>query len=350
MKKITIIILLCSIILSCNQQKKESDDKTIIVNVKQTQEIDVKNLEPTKTIKLDNASIDALVGEVNRFFKFDNYMLIHDRNKLKIFDNDGNYLGNISNEGRADNEYISLWETWNDSDTIYIYDMNGKILKYHDTVFINSYKITNEGTTAFQTLIPFKYGGYIGKQVYRGEASNELALFNSNYKFIKSIGDLKMVSGIRLGYPLYAYNNEILYWRELEYNIYSIDINCNIQVKYKIDFGNYAFPLSENFKDEYDKLDFVKKNQNKVAGYIHALVENDDYLMFNYGYDSKVHLCIYDKQNKKTYSFTFKDGETYGSPGSQPDNSFLIVFSGYENENLTLHFVDVKTLLEKYGK
>jgi hypothetical protein len=190
MKKILSVAILFTTIISCSTQKKETDGKIIIVDVEKTKTVDIRNIKIEKVVKLDNYPTDALIGEFNRFYEFGSCFFIQDNpsKKLKKFDKEGKYLGYISNLGRADNEYIGISETWLSGDTVFIYDINGaKILTYLDTVFVRSQRINNTAEESFQALIPRKNGGYIGKQMYRGEPCNELAVFDCNYNFIKTI-------------------------------------------------------------------------------------------------------------------------------------------------------------------
>lgn len=192
---------------------------------------------------------------------------------------------------------------------LYLYDIDNKKILRYDLAgnFLDMFPVANNAEdTPFQALAELGKNYYIGKRMYSGMEDVELNLYDRNFKFVKEVGSLKIESGIWLGYPFFVYKpDEVLYYRYLYNDIYSIDEQQNVRVKYYVDFGENNVPLNPDLKDEYDRIDFVNNSSKKYATFVSNIYESEEYFCFRFAFDGKKCLGIYDKLNKVTFSFSF---------------------------------------------
>ena len=128
----------------------------------------------------------------------------------------------------------------------------------------------------------------MGKRAYGGMEDCELNLYDKNFEFVKEIGDLKIKSGIYIGYPFFMYRpSEILYYRYFYNNIYAIDDKQNVSVKYYIDFGENNMPFDLSWRDEYDCIDFINSSEEDYAILVSNIYESDKYFCFRFLWKKK---------------------------------------------------------------
>jgi len=309
MRKYLMIFLILACITGCRRVEKNHAGTIIQIDLEKMHKIDLQG-EYAKQICLTDNGSPASVDEVKKILFVEGQYIIQCRNKVLAFDaHSGVQKTSFSGQGRAKGEFISLWDTWVEEKIICIYDINGnKILQYDldgnllDVIFITAKAEDNP----FQFLAKTGDGYYVGKRVYSGMEDPELNLYNKNFEFVKEIGDLKIESGIYLGYPFFVYSpSEILYYRYLYNDIYAIDDKQNVTVKYYVDFGENNVPLNPNLKDEYDRIDFVNKSKKKYATLISNVYESKKYVCFGFLFDGKKCLGVYNKSNGIMASFMF---------------------------------------------
>lgn len=310
MRKYLIVFVILSCIISCKRSEK-SDTKTIIpIDLEKMHKIDIYGENAEQICLVDNGE-SVLVDEVKKILFIEGQYIIQGRNKILAFDaQNGVCKMAFSGQGRARDEFISLWDTWIEGKNICIYDMNGKkILRYDlngnlSEIISIADKVSNY---PFQVLAKMGGGYYVGKRVYGSVKHNiELNLYDKNFEFVKEIGDLKIESGIYLGYPFFVYTpSEILYYRYLYNDIYSIDDKQNVTVKYYVDFGKNNVPLNPNLKDEYDRIDFVNNSKKNYATLVSNIYESDKYFCFRFLCEQGKCLGVYDKSSGEASSFVF---------------------------------------------
>lgn len=301
-------VILCCII-SCKRFEK-SDAKTIIhIDLEKMHKIDIRESYMKQICLTDNGK-PALVDEVKKILFVEDQYIIQCRNNVLAFDaQTGIKKMSFSAQGRALAEFIHLWDTWMEYQVICIYDMNGKkVLRYNlNGNFLEAISVSDKASShPFQVLAKANDDYYVGKRVYSGSETAELALYDKNFEFVKEIGDLKIESGIYLGYPFFVYTpSEILYYRYLYNDIYAIDDKQNVTVKYYVDFGENNVPLNPNLKDEYDRIDFVNNSKKNYATLVSNIYESDKYFCFRFAFDGEKCLGVYDKSSDQTASFVF---------------------------------------------
>ncbi len=351
MKRIVLIAVLASVCVCCKRDKtpQVTSAETIVVDPENSTLVDIdKSGIKSTSIVLENAGENSLVAYLDHLFVFDSVLLISSNDRLMKFGWDGKFKGNISMRGRAGNEYIGLSGVWNKSDTIYLYDMNGKkAMEYSlDNRLLSTTALSPDAASnPFQALVPLG-AGYVGKLVYKGgsDVSHELGYYDSQYAFKQLIGDAELKSGLMLGYPFSQYGDTILYWRQLENIIYSIDGRLELDERYRVDFGKKNVPQDILLKDEYDIIDFIEADPGRVATFISGVNEDDRLVVFNYTTYEKKHLAVYDKKQKTTRSFYFKNGTCEIVNVTPVSTSEVYILSVDEKDNNVLSRIDIHDL------
>ena len=334
MKKIIFIFILISVIFyGCNQKIIEKGKK-ISIDIDHCSCIDISNDE-FNIQQLSNDKKSNLLGKIKGVSFYEDNIITEASNGIfKYNTKKENTLINFSSKGRANSEYISIWSHWINKDRLYIYDMNGKKVLTHDIngIYINSYSInSNADASPFQLLIPYK-NNYIGKRVYDGiDKTDELAYYDSNFNFIKSIPSFKIKSGIKFHYPFAKYNELILYNRYFENIIYQVDEN-GVKERYYVDFNKHAIPNIHSFVDEYEIIDFLRKKTNsKYASLISNLYESDGFFTFNFISNAKRYIAIHMKETGNTTTICFKGNENIEDIYCNKDKIFVFFTSNNLN-------------------
>ncbi len=346
MGKELFFLMIISVLFSCKSNKFESSipiiidiDKANIVSLEDKSQI-------ISVINIEQSNKDCLMGLIKNLYILDSAYIFFSLKKLIKFDKSGEFLYNISRKGRASNEYVDLWESWIEGDTLYIYDMNSdKILLYSvSNDFIRSINLSGYRKNHFQYLIPVNSGEYVGKVVYNNKnGCPELALYDKAFNYIKRIGDLSLTSGINLGYAFEKFKDEIIYWRPLENYIYSIDNNYSLKIKYIINFLNKNLPDYFKYRDDYDRIDMINRDITKYASVINDLKETDNNLMFTFLFNTQKYLSIYNKKNKSgsVVLFKSKNKDSKISAIKYFKENIFAVLEDKNDDNFSLYLVSL---------
>ncbi len=288
--------------------RQDGDVKCIQVDVKAAREVAVDEVSQ-KRIVLE-ATDQSLIDDLKALFVYDSLYIVYTNDRLLRFSSDGTFLGAIGAQGRSGKEYIGIWSAWQTEDGVSMYDMNGKKLMSFatDGRLLASIPLTTSASdNPFQKICPLTKRTNVGMTMYRGEEGFELALYDDRYAFVKYLGDLKLNDGLSLGYPFSRYGELVLYWRFLDYDIFSINNEGTVSQRYAIQFGPNSIPASKSFSDNYDKISYLNSHKD-LAGMIADVKETDAYVVFTYLYDGGKIGCLYDKRKKTTKSFRFVHG------------------------------------------
>lgn len=309
MKK-NLLVLFLFMLVACKNQPHNITD-TININI-DVNNVDSINLNNCKSIQLLQNGQNAIFGPVTKMVMDEDIIAISANNRLSIFDSEGELLTYISNKGNASYEYQHMTDYWIDNDHIFVYDINGKkILKYSlQNKLVKKFELPqmiSDEYVAFDYLLPFE-DGYIGKCVWNGslKKSPALAYYDKQFKLIKTFNDVMINCGLRLGYPLFDANKEVLYWNALDNVIYSITNHMNIFEKYRISFGNSNFPSRNTITDDYELLDLYMNDEEwrtKHAGLIAYVWQKDNKLIFTYMFNNNPHLVIYNPINNQVINY-----------------------------------------------
>lgn len=302
MRRISILFLL-AVIYSCNRTDSEINVLTLGFDVDNYHTV---NIDEMHGIILDGVT----VGMVKDMRLVDSSLIIHSSSGLHRFSLEtGNLEVTYSRKGSGPEEYVSLWCCNVNDSVVQLYDMNRKrLLEYdEDGSFIRSIELPSSyNDNPFQAFV--RVGGrYLGKRVYGGDSSiPELAYYDENFLYLEDIQlKLNLRSGLML-HPPFTKNSEgsALYCRYFDNAVYEIT-QYESALKYRIDFGQHSFDNGDDFKDEYDIIDYVNSAKQKYAVNFSAFQEDERFLTFCYHYDASKRLAVYDRVESKTFSMLF---------------------------------------------
>lgn len=307
-------LLLFSVLLStsCVSDKKaeqKCDSQGVIVVDINPKKIDNGKIheiiEDISFVPLETPE-EAILGSISKVEIKNDKIFIKDKvsEEIKIFNLSGKYIGKIANHHRGPGGYnqVSDFAVSEDGNTVEVYDnRNFKFLLYGlDNKFLSERKIK-------YMVRDFIMGKDEKRIVYTG--------FSPSYQ----------MEEFPLGHRLLFCKNEKIYDRKLKYNddlsrftrgnsnfyrvgdtlglielasnnVYYIH-NDKVKLKYKIDFGSFNCPVSNtSSKDQIHK--YVIEGQKTKSAHVREVLETDEYLYVNYGFDGYSCFSLY---NKKTY-------------------------------------------------
>lgn len=220
---------------------------------------------------------------------------------------DGSRMSVYGRRGRAKDEYIRVWEYWLDGEDLCLYDLDGhKILRYDRTGELLDILEMTDSEHPFQLLCRLDAEHLVGRMMYQGvrDATPELGIFGNDYVFSHIVGDRKLLSGIRTGYPFCRNEEGVLMCAPFSDRIYQISVD-SCYLKYRIEFLDGTLKL-ENYSDEFALLgDIEDKLARRSFSYaVTGLREADGFLGFQYRSSKKgAMFALYDIGQKKTYCY-----------------------------------------------
>ena len=209
--------------------------------------------------------------------------------------------------GRANNEYIRLWEYWMDGEDICIYDLDThQILRYHPDGSLRDANRLPDGDNPFQLLCRLDADHWIARMTYCGipGETTELALFDNDYKLIQWIGDGKLLSGMRVGYHFCPNPEGVLFIGPLSDKIFQVNENESY-VKYRVVFTDGTLKL-ENYSDEFQLYGDLMQELDKrdFSFSVTDLHVDGKYLGFAYQSSrKKAMFALYDQEKGETSCF-----------------------------------------------
>ena len=317
-KNISILFLLIlTTFFSCNTD--EIKYVNIEIDPKQEHDISINdifnsiNLIPLETKK------ECIIGKIGKIIYYENEYYISDKmsKDILMFDKNGNYKNRIGKIGRGPGEYIALQD----------FEINTK------TGNIEVLSI------APSRLIEYNKSGehirtkYLPKKTdfchyFKYTVDNNLVLFslNAKYRIIHYDIQTNKVNVIKKqipdyiatktlfnpsGSPLYIYDNNVFFNEAFSNTVYKLDAK-SMNIDYKWDFNNYNFDINVDLPKNKEKdyyTDYYLSNSKKYIYYFPFNIQNSNYLINTYFFDSKLHCAIFNKSNYNIYQFTrFKEG------------------------------------------
>ncbi len=299
------------------------DESVKFVQVDLTKEVEVSIKKFSKDLLvLTKDGAPAVIGAGNRDFLIteDRYIINDLQGDIMGFGREtGEFITSYSAKGRAVNEYVGAPRAWLEGDTLKLFDFNTKkIVAYDiDGEYINSEKLLTELEDAPFTILA-KYGnGYVGRRCYFGgfPAVAELALYDSEYKFVKDLTKDINRAGIDLGSPFGVANgSDVLYTKYFDTKIFSVESD-SLKLKYEVDFMENGIPKDREFVDEYEIIDFVNKDPQRYATLIANLYESEEYLCFTFLTNGNKKVLVHQKKKDISTPVVFTDLEEYAIKG-----------------------------------
>ena len=252
---------------------------------------------------------DDIVGEVGRMAFCDNRYYLAERNKIRVYDEDGNHLFTIDNWGRAKGEYISLYsfDVNPASGEISIFDQNGsKMLIYNrEGRFARDFAI-NDSLDVVRAFCVMEKGDYIFYSPTRAPGFPQIRsgawMVDSAGRFIKQLVEIEEDFYYGGLCPPSFYFSHLgdgsisLMGPEDKNLIYHIAQDGKVTPRY-----NISFDLNIS-KEMRRKSYFTKEERENENHYIKmGHLETDNLYSLLAVHPQKTVILFYDKVNDKEY-------------------------------------------------
>lgn len=301
-------------------------------------------LNKSKTIdnnlKLCNYVIlqNKLLSNIQKIITHDNKIYILDLahgnlGQLVVFDNQGNYMYNVSQSGKGPGEYVELRDFTIKNDTIFILDgMTDDILRFvHDTSFVDKIHLPIELSTGIATI----NGGLIlHRPLYYDESPKGLHAITIVNDLINIEMQKYMYDGtsrtINYANSLQESGENIVFAQILTDKVYVFNKNDTNIDSYNFDFG--AHSVSELNTHEYDDV-FNNNRQYRYFISVPVLV------------DGKLIGHIDDLGKKKVFVYNIHSQEfIVDNTNVIPVNSAWLSYYGYNQVAFDITQADAKAV------
>lgn len=250
--------------LSCSSDKKNSETNIHLEKAMGNERV-VKLSELGSQIKYIQLETNdsSLVGDISVPFYFNGYFYIIDaaRSVCKIFDKQGNYIGNLGSQGRGRGEFTGLGSQSLsfDEETKHIFVYCGrKIIEYSPIgKFINEITLPAFPEAVFNVykIVRFKdvYAVSIGDKekndlIYLDKAGNLLGTIPEHYSHTDTYREeVSSNSGTVLLYlPSYILltGDEIRVFNPGNDTVFAVNPSLQKKIAYILDMGKYKVPAS----------------------------------------------------------------------------------------------------------
>jgi hypothetical protein len=285
-------------------------------------------------------SNEILCGEIYSELTDSLIFIKPSREGLLAFDIKGKFKSRIGKQGRGPEEYLYASKFTFDAknETVYILDINSKLLKYSmNGDFVQEIQIKNLGQKFFSEIIFSNNKLYLFEGINQGEGKFDWVVLDTlgNILFEKfnAIEKFPSFHGL-IGNKQEAYNNYLYYWNQINDTIFKINDG-----KYEPSFlfakGDFRFPKQKigTFSTKYFfpyKIFFTK-----------------DYLFITYNYQFQNCMGIYIISEQQLYVVgKTKDNEFPSGPGivNDIDGGLPIIPTSYYKNNKNEEFLvgDIK--------
>jgi hypothetical protein len=348
MKVNILIIAVLTVLVSCKHEQHEQekiktiDSTSVIDSVFNLSKLgDFSNFIPLETNE------NSIISGINKIYFIDNHIYILDRDGGKgvfVFNGNGKFIGKIGSTGGGPGEYATIDDFTIDKRNLTVYllaDRRNVLLYGIDGKYIRSFNID-----FYASKIEYNNSSdklyFVGDNSSDDDSSDNLIIADMNGKKINGFFPNKEF-GEHVRILVNPFNNSdttVLYRRYLDDNIYALK-DDSPHIHYKIDFGDKA--LSESELEQMLKLDSkqFKSGLRKFKSHIKYYVENDKNILFYFFFNNIPHLCIYEKSNNKS--------ETYSMIDLRDDILYFETFPLIESitdKNEYVFFVEAEDLIE----
>ena len=241
------------------------------------------------------------VKEHNGLIYFNNFT-----QQLLVFDAEGNFIREIGSRGQGPGEFL---------------DMRDFIFTSDETIEILDYRKIERYTLDGKYIETVKRFDFIGKDFYCNPVSFCRSFSNGYYLWGgMSYGGNEKLRGS--GYLMYRMNEDMKveegffekkygdggtidrfkYYQDkilitpspFNYNIYQIDPDDSIRIRYTFDFGKYGYKIGEDF--DISNIAY----ENYITG-ITDFHETDHFFYFNFSYQKYGYSLLYSKATGQTF-------------------------------------------------
>lgn len=372
MKEIRIVLIFLLVILlsNCVNNKNMLNDKdSLVIELNFNNSVDIHDTGLIDSIDILRLSNDAILGQVDKIVKHNNYVFLLDAFITKsvfVYDLSGNFIKQLVTIGKGPKECLQPMDIFIDKKEnilAVVSRTDKKLLKYN---------LDNLNLMSVEKLPkPFFFlsnieNGYIGcmnnliddnKPFNLWTMSNSLELKNSFFEIPSSWNSIAS-GNIQ---PFSRYNDEVYYIQPYDFNIYCVNEKEN-KVSYKYDLGSNTWPSDIK---EYEDIKRINENSpNRYIGGFYTFQETQNYLITRTVFKNEELLGVYNKKTRETYvakpsSYSDKYLISFGKIIGMDENAIyslvaaesvnkIIVGKDKYNDFESMYPVQVKNLREKF--
>ena len=227
--------------------------------------------------------------------------------ELYVFDMNGKFIREIGSRGQGPGEFLEVRDfiitnegtiEILDYQKIEYYTLEGNYIetKRFNTIsedfYCNPSNFCKSSSSVYYLWGGMKDGG----NPRRHEKANLLYRLNSDMQIDTGFFDTKFGDGGTSDRFKY-YQDRILFVRSsVDYNVYQIDSNDSLSIRYTFDFDKYGMKTGEN-DDRQTVRDFIEEY---VSGMVHYQ-ETDRFIYFNFVYKNYVYCLLYSKATGQVF-------------------------------------------------
>lgn len=295
-------------LLSCQPSSEESsiDFEILQLDLDGLEKNTSANLEITKFIPLETQD-SSIFGMPKRISYLEDRIYVLDlfsNNTLFLFDGEGNFVRKIR-QGKGPGECLMPYAFFVDEakERVLLWDEPLKRLNEYDLEL--NYKTTTPIDIVIRSLERTSNGNWLvaAKDINKFDTinSNQLysyLLYNSTFdKVLASMLPLPQeLSSYALDNPISREKGQVLFSRQFDNNIFTINANNELAIRYKLDFGKYNITSSDQPGDLFK----LSKEGKRVVS-TSELIHTDNYLAFSFFFNRQIEFLIYAKNQDKYY-------------------------------------------------
>lgn len=375
MQKNFFFLLMMALFYSCNISSDTNKDVIRIDMQQNAGEQAIENrIKAIRIVPLETNE-ESLISQIRKIKQMDSqwYVLEYNDSPIKRFDSDGRFLNTIGQKGQGPGEFVQISDfavsrnandisifAWNGNKKCIRMDSNNRLLSETDMLFpfTECYRMSDSD-----------YLLHLNNGVVADQKTHYLYRINDNYEIKEAYFPKKAPHDIMYSFEQTYFatgsNNDILYLREYNDTVYSINPSGGIAAKYHLDFGKVWY--SERFLSDFHERNFMEIHQElNRRGYpkFIAYSENPDYLCVKYtrqqNKEDVDYITLYSKKKKKADNFQigkssfaalFSNLQAYNAPyftSFISASDFLDMASSLSEENP--FYKEIKSLAGKINE
>lgn len=304
MKKILLILLV--FVFGCKSTDKKSPKISIgIGEVKEN--VDLSKIIEIKQEIFIKHSVFERFGDVKKAFLLNDFIYLHTEFP--------NTITKLTKEGQVINQFIPDFQiteiTSIDFFDSLIYVLDRESMEVH--LFDYEFKRKDQFKIPYfaqslKVISADKIAFFLGNEIM--ENKGRLVIYN--YKDKKPIADLLEISknqkryfNFLTNYHFLLIRNNLYFWNSPQNAIFKLSENGLLDIDYEIDYGKKSLPKDFYEKADYDNpFEFLQDVKAKEYAHRHfKMLANNDYLLFNFDYDSAFGTTIFNIENQTSTSF-----------------------------------------------
>ncbi|MFZ2338655.1 MAG: 6-bladed beta-propeller [Bacteroidales bacterium] len=299
--KITLLVLLSYLVISCYQQKKENIEGPEVIDITYAFErrvpININDISGDCDYIVLQTTDECLIGSNYSIYSDDQYLVAIDRKQILLFDREsGRFIRKIGNSGNGPDEYSRTYSKipYDEEKRVVYADRNRERFEYSiDGQLINTRK-GPEMVFDFINIDESTYAAFIDN--YMGDEKNKMVLFNETDSIVKIFPNYQSFpfnGSINVFYSnswFYKLNKQLYFCERFSDTLFAVTQDSLIP-RFVFDKGVHTFPyeLRADVVDQKNEYFFTEN-----------ILESSRYLFYTFRFKQEVYTAVHDKKQKST--------------------------------------------------